>query len=72
MRAFSPRLPKVHWPRRSTTLASAAALLGIGAAAIALMSMREAATAATITANVPPAKAAALVQATSGTAATDM
>lgn len=72
MRMPSLRLLKVHWPRRSTTLASGAVLLGVSAAAIALVSMREAATAATVTANVPPAKAAALIQATSGSAATDM
>ena len=72
MRALSIRLPKAQWPRRSTALASAAVLIGVSASAVALLSMREAATAATVTTNLPPAKVAALIQATSGSAAVDM
>lgn len=72
MRARSFHLPKLRWPRRSATLASAAALLTVSAGVAGLLTMRESATAATVTLEVPAARAAALIQATSGSAAADM
>jgi spore germination cell wall hydrolase CwlJ-like protein len=72
MRIPSLRMPKAKWPRRLTTLAGAAALVGVGAAAVALLPTHEQAAAAALIVNVPAAKASALVEATSGVSATDM
>jgi len=56
----------------SLGIIGAVAFVGVGAATVALFPGHEHATAATVTLNVPPAKASTLIQATSGTAATDM